>query len=69
MLYSRKPFGDGISQNKILNQGIILKAKKVEFPAETPRKYRVSEAAKNFIRQCLAYDPDERLSPSEAYEH
>jgi tousled-like kinase len=58
MLYARKPYGNGVSQNKILTNGIILNAKKVEFPAETPRKYKVSDAAKNFIRQCLTYDQD-----------
>jgi len=58
LLYGRKPYGNGISQAKIYNEGIILNAKKVEFPAETPRKFKVSEAAKNFIRQCLTYDQD-----------
>jgi len=57
MLYAKKPFGHNISQDKIYNQQIILNAKKVEFPAETPKKYKVSEAAKNFIRQCLSYKP------------
>ncbi len=28
LLYGRKPYGHGISQDRILNQGIILNAKK-----------------------------------------
>lgn len=70
MLYGKKPFGHGMSQDKIFNEGIIVTSgKKLEFPGETPKKYKVSEAAKNFIRQCLAYYPNERLSATEAYEH
>lgn len=70
MLYSKKPFGHGVSQEKIYNEGIILTAgKKLEFPSETPKKCKVSEGAKNFIRKCLAYYPDERLSSTEAYDH
>ena len=56
LLYGRKPFGHGISQNKIYNDGIILSSKKVDFPVETPKKYKVSDGAKNFIKQCLSYN-------------
>jgi hypothetical protein len=55
MLYGKRPFAHGVSQEKIYSQGLMLNAKKVEFPTETPRKYKVSEATKNFIRQLLAY--------------
>jgi tousled-like kinase len=66
-LYGRKPFGHGITQAKIYNTGTILNAKKVEFPPQTPLKYKVSDAAKNFIKDCLKYRQEERLSPIEAY--
>ncbi len=44
MLYGRRPFGHGVNQNKIYQDGIILKAIKVEFPVE--KKYKVSDGAK-----------------------
>ena len=69
LLYGRKPFGNGVPQTRIYDEGIILQAYKVEFPSETPRKYRVSEGAKEFICACLKYDQEERLSPSEAFVH
>lgn len=46
MLYGKKPFGHGFSQSKILSEGTILNAFKVDFPAESPKKYRISEEAK-----------------------
>jgi tousled-like kinase len=69
MLYGRKPFGHGIPQAQIYDKGVILRAFKVEFPSETPKKYRVSEAAKEFISGCLKYQVEDRFSPSDAYEH
>jgi tousled-like kinase len=69
MLYGEKPFGQGVSQNKMLREGTILNALKVEFPPQTPKKYKVSEDAKDFIRGCLKYNPEERLGPVEIYEH
>jgi len=32
MLYGKRPFGHGMSQNRIYSDGIILNATKVEFP-------------------------------------
>jgi len=69
LLYGKKPFGHGLSQQKIYNEGIILKALKVDFPQQTPLKYKVSEGAKTFIMECLKYQQNERLSPIEAYNH
>lgn len=42
-----------MGQNKIYQDGIILKALKVDFP--TDKKFKVSDAAKDFIRECLKY--------------
>lgn len=61
LLYGRRPFGHGIGQNKIYQDGIILKALKVDFPSD--KKYKVSEGAKDFIRGCLKYNHEERLDP------
>lgn len=49
LLYGKRPFGHGVAQSKIKNEGIILNAIKVEFPPQTPLKYKVSEEAKSFI--------------------
>jgi tousled-like kinase len=52
MLYGKRPFGDGKSQEIVLKTNIMLNAREVQFP-NLPT---VSEDAKNFIRQCLAYE-------------
>ena len=41
LLYGKRPFGHGVNQTKIVQEGIILKAVKVEFP--TDKKFKVSE--------------------------
>jgi tousled-like kinase len=64
MLYGRRPFGHGMSQDQIYNKGVILKATKVEFPPENSKKSKISEGAKDFICACLKYNPDERLNPT-----
>ena len=52
MLYGVRPFGQGVSQQKVLSEGIILQARAVSFPA----KPAVSAEAREFIRRCLTYD-------------
>lgn len=64
MLYGKKPFGHGMSQRKVLDSGEILKAHHVDFPKDSPKNYFISENAKSFIRKCLQYYPDQRLSPT-----
>jgi tousled-like kinase len=56
MLYGQKPFGNGVTQEKVLAEGLILKATTVNFPP----KPQVSSEAKEFIRNCLKYHQDER---------
>ncbi|OAF64285.1 hypothetical protein A3Q56_08012 [Intoshia linei] len=55
-LIGKKPFGHYMSQNDILEQNVILKAKAVDFP----NKPVISNEAKAFIRRCLVYDKDYR---------
>eukprot|EP00123_Amoebidium_parasiticum_P006855 comp17701_c0_seq2/m.17588 comp17701_c0_seq2/g.17588 ORF comp17701_c0_seq2/g.17588 comp17701_c0_seq2/m.17588 type:complete len:870 (-) comp17701_c0_seq2:194-2803(-) len=55
-LYGRRPFGDNLSQQTILQEGTILKARQAEFPA----KPHVSNETKDFIRRCLAYRKEDR---------
>lgn len=56
MLYGEKPFGNNLSQQKILQQGIIDKNVVVNFP---PHK-KVSQEAKEFIIKCLTPNQDKR---------
>lgn len=42
LLYGKRPFGHGVSQSKVMNEGLILNAVKVDFPPQTPLKYKVS---------------------------
>lgn len=52
MLYGKRPFGHGQSQDRILSNHTMLNAKEVNFPAEPT----VSVAGKAFITACLQYD-------------
>ncbi len=45
MLYGRRPFGEGCSQEEILRDDIMLNARQVSFPS----KPAVSTEAKEFI--------------------
>jgi tousled-like kinase len=57
MLFGCKPFGNQMSQEKILQDKIILKSNGVVFP-NTPN---VSSEAKELILKCLEYDQNKRI--------
>ncbi|EFC37364.1 predicted protein [Naegleria gruberi] len=67
MLYGTKPFGNNLSQQKILSEGTIVNATQVGFPD----KPAVSEEAKEFIRRCLTHEmskrPDVKTLYNDAY--
>ena len=66
MLFGRRPFGEGRSQEAVLREGVISRdARDLRFPS----KPAVSAEAKDFIRACLAYRPEERLDVEEAAAH
>ncbi len=65
MLFGRRPFGDGQSQDHILRNQIMLNATEVHFPS-TPA---ISEGAKAFIRDSLAYEQHIRPNMSKLCEH
>lgn len=69
LLFGKRPFGDKMSQTKIMNDGIIANVKGVVFDTKSPKDYPISEEAKNFIRECLNPDQEARLSVKEAYNH
>jgi tousled-like kinase len=57
MLFGARPFGEGQSQESILQQETVLRAKTVAFPSRP----LVSDPAKDFIRRCLT--PSQDLRP------
>ncbi|RDX67917.1 Serine/threonine-protein kinase TOUSLED, partial [Mucuna pruriens] len=56
MLFGRRPFGHDQTQERILREDTIIKARKVEFPSRPT----ISNEAKDFIRRCLSYNQAER---------
>ncbi|KAI3829020.1 hypothetical protein L1987_03134 [Smallanthus sonchifolius] len=56
ILFGRRPFGHDQTQERILREDTIIKARKVEFPSRPS----VSNEAKEFIRRCLTYNQEER---------
>ncbi|KAG9445206.1 hypothetical protein H6P81_016546 [Aristolochia fimbriata] len=56
MLFGKRPFGHDQTQERILREDTIIKARKVEFPSRPA----VSNEAKDLIRRCLTYDQAER---------
>lgn len=64
LIYGIKPFGNNMSQEKILKEGIILKATNITFPS----KPSLSDNCKEFIKGCLKYNQEFRFSVKEAHE-
>ncbi|XP_050223626.1 serine/threonine-protein kinase TOUSLED isoform X2 [Mercurialis annua] len=56
MLFGRRPFGHDQTQERILREDTIIKARKVDFPS----KPSISNEAKEFIRRSLTYNQIER---------
>lgn len=65
MLFAKRPFGDGMSQDKLLSDQTMLNARQVHFPA----KPIVSDACKDFIRTCLTYEQSERPTIAQLCNH
>jgi len=55
MLFGKKPFGNNVSQQKILQDNIIINSS-----LEFPQKPVVSNESKDFIRKCLQRTQEER---------
>ncbi|KAF5192657.1 Serine/threonine-protein kinase TOUSLED [Thalictrum thalictroides] len=56
MLYGKRPFGHDQTQERILREDTIIKARRVDFPSRPA----VSNEAKDLIRRCLTYNQAER---------
>jgi len=65
MIYGRRPFGHDQSQEQILRNEVMLKAKEVQFPP----KPAVSAECKDFLRRCLAYRQEDRMDVHAAVSH
>ena len=62
MIFGQRPMGHNRSQKDILlNNSTILNSDLIEFP--TTNSSRVSEEAKQFIRDCLQRNPKDRPDP------
>jgi tousled-like kinase len=59
MLFGKRPFGEGKSQEIVLREGIMLNANQVDFPSD-PKAPKITEEAKDFIRACLTHDKNHR---------
>ena len=57
MLFGEKPFGNELSQQKILQQNAITTSLTVQFPS----KPNVSDEGKEFIKKCLI--PEQQFRP------
>ena len=85
MLFGKRPFGEGKSQERVLSEGIMLNATRVDFPQEgvktssssssagdrgiTTVVPKVSEEAKDFIRACLTWDQKHRPDVFQLCQH
>lgn len=64
-IYGKKPFGNDLTQQKILEYNTIVNAREVSFPS----KPQVSSAAQDFIRRCLQYRKEDRADVFELARH
>ena len=75
MLFGKKPFGEGKSQEKVLTEGTILNAYQVDFPGSGSSvgihggAPKVSEEAKLFIKECLTHDQRYRPDVYQLSQH
>lgn len=65
MLYGKRPFGDGLTQDKLLSDRTMLNARQVRFPDQHP----VSQLARQFLQTCLQYEQEERPTIAQLCEH
>lgn len=59
MLYGFRPYGEGKTQENVWSDNLIRDASPVEFPSDS-KAPKVSEDAKELIRECLTRDQRQR---------
>ncbi|GMI17873.1 hypothetical protein TrLO_g1369 [Triparma laevis f. longispina] len=62
MLYGKRPFGEGLTQDKIYQNNVISNAQAVEFPDTV----KVSNEGKEWMRRCLEREVGRRWTVEEA---
>ncbi|KAJ1446893.1 kinase-like domain-containing protein [Pelagophyceae sp. CCMP2097] len=65
MLYGRRPFGDGQTQQQLFSERSLLRATSVEFPARPA----VSEGAKDLLRACFQHSQHDRPDMFQLCDH
>ncbi|CAD8106753.1 unnamed protein product [Paramecium sonneborni] len=63
MIFGKKPFGEGISQERIAQERVFLNSFQVIFPLQST----VSQECKDFILKCLTYNMEARWNITEAF--
>lgn len=63
MIYNKRPFGNGMTQNEVYKKNVMLNAHKVTFPP----KPNITQESKEFILNCLQYYQEDRYDVFEAY--
>ena len=66
MQFGQRPFGNGMSQERVLKEQVMQNAKQVVFP-NSDQKIKVSNEVKDFIKKCQEFYPEQRFSVLEAY--
>ena len=65
LVFGKRPFGDNVSQHAILTKNLINPSSVVEFPP----KPSISDAARDFITQCLSTDVRARPTAEQLLAH
>jgi tousled-like kinase len=65
MLFGKRPFGDGQSQDRMLANGTMLNAHTLTFPGSP----EISSSCRDFIEACLTYDQRFRPTMAQICEH
>ena len=65
MLFGKRPFGEGQSQQRLLADRTMLRATSVDFP----NKPAVSQDAKDFLKDCLTHSSIERPTVADLCAH
>jgi len=65
MLYGKRPFGEGSTQQAILRDRTMLRATSVDFPAVP----KISPEARDFVKKCLSHSALERPTVAELEKH
>lgn len=65
MLFGKRPFGDDLSQEKIMSSHTMLNAQEVQFPSSP----EITTECKEFIRLCLTFDQVDRPNVAQLCEN